>query len=1028
MAEPSLLRRRKNEREVTDPVTHKSLVVHDHADEELGQIPAHPAKTQDEFSPEHHGEHNRVDVDSNERHISLERMLEEELRRGRWRLPGDSEVESKTKIETAIVTTLVTAAGGPAGLVALWVWSKFLGRPGFGVLELFAGLCGSLVLAVIVGACALFLPLSTLQLYRTKLLSRLKSNVIDIGAEPDHADAIPCPVADASASPAVQADTFQSLSPSHQSSETAIWLNSLLHSLWPIVNPAIFTSISDMLEDALQASLPSFVHGVHVADIGQGSEPMRILGIRWLDSGHLQADLFNIEVALAYRARTVQRDKGKRLTDRAENAHLLVEFLVPAGVVIPVWVELTGLLATARMRIELMPNPPFFALCTLTLLGQPKTTIACTPLAKNFLNLMNIPLLSDWLQKIIDGVISEYVAPRSLTLDLKTMLMGQEKKDTHAEGVLVVTVKSAEGFSGGDGGNPFATKDARKGDTYVQVEWGKWGKPLWSTRVVKSDGHPVWEETTALLVGPAETNANESLRLQLWDSDLFTADDALGTVDFPLNDIMSRSCNCFSFFESKLIGAKGKRSRGTLSWECGYFPKTTLEQHLADKYDDIKGILQQIEQGTKGPWRAKAQAEKSGEIKRHMNEIQEMIAMSPPKDDWPSGIIRIEVEKIEGLAIAKAKANVIGEGGEDDEAGDLPSPYCTVIINHQKVYKTRTKMKSGCPFYNSSTEKFIRDWRTTIIMISVHDARLHEAHPLLGVVVLPLHALFTHCHTSHLTDSFPLAGGTGYGRMRVSLTFRSVQLQFPPALLGWDVGTLAISPHVRAPRGLPPDLAACRLAFRTKHGVAKMDVDAAWGWRARGGARCVRLAVTRRYASCLVVEFRRQKRKVMMGLASDRDRTPAFAVLWLKDIPDDQDVEVPLAVRRNEHGALARAEANGVEDTGDAVGEIMVTLRLRPGLSSCHQQVAGKDVHMKQVMEVLRCAVESGVVESDAFEHEYESGDLSGEDSDGSLGRNDMRKRNELHRKHPSLMEKMGAKITGTFEHHEHDFSYEKEV
>ncbi|KAG6895298.1 hypothetical protein C0992_002079, partial [Termitomyces sp. T32_za158] len=471
MTESMLLRRRKNEREVTDPVTHLPVVVHDHADEELDQIPAHPGKALDELSPEHHREHNQADVSSI---LSLERVLEEELQRGRWRLPGDSEVKSKTKIQTAIVATLVTVSGGPAGLVALWVWSKFLGRPGFGMLELFAGVCGSLVLVVLVGACALFLPFSTLvQFFRKEIQSRLYYN---IGDEPDHADV---PVADAS--PAIQVDTFPTLRTPHQSPETAIWLNSLLHSLWPIVNPAIFTSIADMLEDALQASLPSFVHGVHVADIGQGFEPMRILGIRWLDAGHLQANLFNIEVAFAYRARTVQREAGKRLKDRAENAHLLVEFLVPAGVVIPVWVELTGLLATARMRIQLMPNPPFFALCTLTLLGQPKTTIACTPLAKNFLNLMNIPLLSDWLQRIIDGVISEYVAPRSLTLDLKTMLMGQEKKDTHTEGVLVVTVKSAKGFSGRDGGNIFATKDGRKGDTYVQVGWGKWGKPLWST-------------------------------------------------------------------------------------------------------------------------------------------------------------------------------------------------------------------------------------------------------------------------------------------------------------------------------------------------------------------------------------------------------------------------------------------------------------------------------------------------------------------------------------------------------------------
>ncbi|KAH0579418.1 hypothetical protein H2248_002279 [Termitomyces sp. 'cryptogamus'] len=123
----------------------------------------------------------------------------------------------------------------------------------------------------------------------------------------------------------VQVDTLQSLRPPFQllsqCTETAVWLNSLLHSFWPIVNPALFTSISDMLEGALQASLPSFVHGVYVADISQGSEPMCVLGIRWLDSGNLRGDIFDLEVAVAYRARTVKRQKGKGLRDLADNAH-----------------------------------------------------------------------------------------------------------------------------------------------------------------------------------------------------------------------------------------------------------------------------------------------------------------------------------------------------------------------------------------------------------------------------------------------------------------------------------------------------------------------------------------------------------------------------------------------------------------------------------------------------------------------------------------------------------------------------------
>jgi hypothetical protein len=63
------------------------------------------------------------------------------------------------------------------------------------------------------------------------------------------------------------------------------WLNSLVSSVWPLINPDLFTSVADMLEDVMQASLPGIVQMVGVEDIGQGSEALRILGIRWLPSG-----------------------------------------------------------------------------------------------------------------------------------------------------------------------------------------------------------------------------------------------------------------------------------------------------------------------------------------------------------------------------------------------------------------------------------------------------------------------------------------------------------------------------------------------------------------------------------------------------------------------------------------------------------------------------------------------------------------------------------------------------------------------
>jgi Ca2+-dependent lipid-binding protein len=92
-----------------------------------------------------------------------------------------------------------------------------------------------------------------------------------------------------------------------------------------------------------------------------------------------------------------------------------------------------------RLRLQLAPGPPFFSLCTLTFIGQPRADLSCVPLSKYLLNLMNVPLISSFVQTSIDAALAKYVVPKSLTLDLKDMLIGDDfKKDTVTRGVIVI--------------------------------------------------------------------------------------------------------------------------------------------------------------------------------------------------------------------------------------------------------------------------------------------------------------------------------------------------------------------------------------------------------------------------------------------------------------------------------------------------------------------------------------------------------------------------------------------------------------
>jgi Ca2+-dependent lipid-binding protein len=271
---------------------------------------------------------------------------------------------------------------------------------------------------------------------------------------------------------------------------------------------------------------------------------------------------------------------------------------------IAVWVELRGLIGTMRLRLQLTPDPPFVSLCTLTFLGQPKVDLSCVPLVKRGLNIMDLPLISNFVQSAVDAAMAEYVAPKSLTVDLKDMLIGDDfKKDTMARGILVVRIKRAYGFKEGDAGIGPITKGSTDG--YVTVGWAKFGKPVWSTRVILSDMTPNWEETAYVLVTPDELNVQERLRVQLWDSDRATADDDLGRIEVDLREIM-KGCESNSKMWDRQDGFRSIKSKeampGKLEWSVGYFPKTKiLAEQLAEQSDEpeiktVKDLKKKVEE------------------------------------------------------------------------------------------------------------------------------------------------------------------------------------------------------------------------------------------------------------------------------------------------------------------------------------------------------------------------------------------------------------------------------------------------
>ncbi|KAF2973261.1 hypothetical protein GQX73_g282 [Xylaria multiplex] len=842
--------------------------------------------------------------------------------------------------------------------------------------------------------------------------------------------------------------------------ESVHWLNSLVSSIWPLVNPDLFASLVDQIEDVMQASLPRAIKMVSVDDMGQGSESIRVLGVRWLPTGAAsqsvgsggqlyksndpsqsdrsdihnsqdtksedgssggakasddsenpeqqkqdevalregmeaeEGDFINLELALAYRSRTSSRS----LKTKAKNAHLYLKFYLPGGVAVPVWVELRGIVMTLRLRLQLTPDPPFIELCTLTFLGQPKASISCMPLSKHSFNLTDVPLISSFVNSAIDAALAEYVAPKSLTLNLKDMLVGEDfKKDTISIGVIWIFIKRASGFKQGDAGiGPLQGSS----DAYVTVSWGKFGKPVASTRIALGENEPSWHEYASILVTPEEVNASEKLRLQLWDSDKWTADDDLGRVEVNLKDIMHNpeTLNSIQDREDRFTGEDVEEDMpGSLVWSLGYFSKTriTKQQIEAQTFNrDIRTIgdlKKHVSESAEHKLREAGKTSDDEEVRQQKtqdyHELEtSMIVSAPPSTEFVSGILSVQIHNLTGVEIRKLqKEDKADTGDREDEAehaDDMPNSYCTIILNHKKIFKTRTKPKNSKPFFNAGTERFIRDWRVTEIIISVRDAREREDDALIGLVYLPLSNVFK--ERSQVMDSYSLVGGIGFGKARISMVWRSVDLKLPPQVKGWDYGTLQIRGPVKPKGDLDNGLTSHRIKIRTNTGRVKLYPDnGVWKGKGSRGSEELFMAVRKRYSSAMVVEFRQS--------TIGPDKTSAFAVLWLHELTDEEDETKCLKVWKGNKESLHKAqtccEFDGSGEKDELLGEVEIPIRFWRGLSGYHKSFAAqsKNKDMRNVMECLDTITDEGLGDDDddySVDGESPSDEIEDEDDD----------------------------------------------
>ena len=470
--------------------------------------------------------------------------------------------------------------------------------------------------------------------------------------------------------------------------------------------------------------------------------------------------------------------------------------------------------------------------------------------------------------------------------------------------------------------------------------------------------------TRRLLVTPELVKADENLSLELWDSDRHSADDIVGKIELPIQNMIQHPGKMYPQV-SKLAGMDaGSDMPGELHWEVGYFEKPKFRPAL--RTDGKNKNL---------PKELRDAPEFQDEKGATNTAIDDAVKHTPPDPLWPSGICSIVVHQIVNLELENIKgtqgsrkgreyepAKPFGEGAE--EHGDhLPTSYCTIHANDELVYRTRAKAISSQPIFNAGTERFVRDWKSAIFTITVRDQRNRQHDPILGVVPLKLSEILE--SSSQVTRWYPLDGGIGFGRIRISLLFRSVETRLPPNLLGWDVGTFEFSSERILAVGYDQ---SAKIKLRTGGSVGSISRSLCqkssegdgvmWDLSKKEDGNGVRLPVKYRYRSPVVFEFH----------TAGKRKADAYAVIWLHHLIDNEDTPFNVPIWTTAHPARLTqnyiTEQNyknelGLEDLKE-VGRLHFRGQFKAGMDESHRSFI-QDNDSRETYESWEACLAEGV-------------------------------------------------------------------
>lgn len=224
--------------------------------------------------------------------------------------------------------------------------------------------------------------------------------------------------------------------------ETMEWFNDIAEKIWRSVDPRIFITVEDILEDTFARVAPSVIKASRVSDFDLGTASPRIEKLQIFPPSPDQPpeSIFG-ECEFSLRADDSTEPTPGSSVRHATAPGVSIRFKTRVNASLDVRGELTKLSGKIRFNIVTSPDMPFVSTVTISFTKAPTIETAVMPISER-LNIMRLPMLKTLVNEGVKLGFKQLVDPESLTIDVAKIMATQS--DTAAIGLVRAEIRQAK--------------------------------------------------------------------------------------------------------------------------------------------------------------------------------------------------------------------------------------------------------------------------------------------------------------------------------------------------------------------------------------------------------------------------------------------------------------------------------------------------------------------------------------------------------------------------------------------------------